>query len=411
MTQTAFACLLLCLSCQGGDLAVPEVETGLDTTEGLGLLGRILAPTPLGGNLDRHGISVRGFTNGNFTAASHTGENLPMGMNYLGNQFLLEQNTLIVEKPIDTESSERHWGFRTYSILPGSDYAFTVSNNLMDSQLYANNGLPNTYGVDVPEFWAQVWLPEFRTDVKVGRFFTIFCNESIDPCANRVVSRALTFLNNPFTNTGIVATTRAGENWTLTNGITCGNDVFFGPASGPMYLGGARYDSTDKHTSLAFNTTLGDNTFVPVRGPGRVYDVFEWLFSRDLVGVSDRLNYTLDIMYSILNDIDGAYYKRDGYFPRMYRGNASWYGFLNYFTYNFTDDLSGTFRFEVFDDPFGVRTGFEGVYTTYTLGAVWKMSEGLWLRPELRLDNNEQSKAYAFKNNLFTATADFILRW
>ena len=210
---------------------------------------------------------------------------------------------------------------------------------------------------------------------------------------------------------GIVATTRAGENWTLTNGITCGNDVFFGPASGPMYLGGARYDSTDKHTSLAFNTTLGDNTFVPVRGPGRVYDVFEWLFSRDLVGVSDRLNYTLDIMYSILNDIDGAYYKRDGYFPRMYRGNASWYGFLNYFTYNFTDDLSGTFRFEVFDDPFGVRTGFEGVYTTYTLGAVWKMSEGLWLRPELRLDNNEQSKAYAFKNNLFTATADFILRW
>ena len=65
----------------------------------------------------------------------------------------------------------------------------------------------------------------------------------------------------------------------------------------------------------------------------------------------------------------------------------------------------------MFDDPFGVRTGFEGVYTTYTLGAVWKMSEGLWLRPELRLDNNEQSKAYAFKNNLFTATADFILRW
>ena len=82
----------------------------------------------------------------------------------------------IVEKPIDTESSECHWGFRTYSILTGSYYAFTVSNNLMDSQLYANNRLPNTYGVDVPEFLGQVWLPEFRTNVKVGRFFTICCS-------------------------------------------------------------------------------------------------------------------------------------------------------------------------------------------------------------------------------------------
>lgn len=139
--------------------------------------------------------------------------------------------------------------------------------------------------------------------------------------------------------------------------------------------------------------------------------MFELYLSRDLEALSDRLNYSLDVMYSVLNGIDGVFYYRDGSFPRAYQGNASWYGFINYLTYTFTDTVSGTFRFEAFDDPFGVRTGFEGVFTTYTLGGVWKVRDGLWLRPEVRFDNNAQSRAYAGANSLLTATADFIIRW
>ena len=334
-----------------------------------------------------------------------------MGMNYLGNQFQLEQNTLIVEKPIDTNSEAFHWGFRTYAILPGTDYRFTLANNLMTGQLSANNGQPNTYGVDVPEFWVQAWLPELRTDIKAGRFFTILCNESVDPTSNRLVSRSLTFLNNPFTSAGLLANTRLSDNWTWVNGVTAGNDVFFGPASGPMYLGGIRHDSDDRHTAWAFNMTLGDNTYDMRVMQGRTFDVFELYFSRDLVSVSARLNYTLDMMYSLENAIDGAFNMPDGSYPRYYQGNASWYGFLNYFTYTCTDDLAATFRFEVFDDPFGVRTGFQGIYTTYSLGSVWKVREGLWLRPELRLDNNATSMAYNGSHSLFSATADFIIRW
>jgi len=388
-----------------------SIEDSNESADGTGWLGKLLAPTPAGGWLEDQGIILRGFTNGNFTAASHTGNNLPLGMNYLGNQFQLEQNTLIVEKPIDTDSDSFHWGFRTYSILPGTDYQFTLANNLMAGQLSANNGQPNTYGVDVPEFWMQAWLPELRTDIKAGRFFTILCNESVDPTNNRLVSRAITFMNNPFTSAGLLATTRLSGNWTWTNGITSGNDVFFGPASGPMYLGGLRYDSDDRHTAWAFNTTLGDNTYNTRVKQGRTFDVFELYLSRDLVSVSDRLNYTLDMMYSLENGIDGAFNMPDGSYPRYYQGNASWYGFLNYLTYTFTDDLAGTFRFEVFDDPFGVRTGFQGIYTTYTLGSVWKVRDGLWLRPELRLDNNANSLAYNGCHSLFTAAADFIIRW
>lgn len=400
-----------------GDSAIPPPTFDNSPEDELGeqqpvedelILRRMLNSTALGQALNENGIVVRGLTNGNFTASTAPRINLPMGWNYLGNQFQLEQNTLILEKAVDTDSDQFNWGARVYAILPGTDYVYTTMNNLGNSQFTMNDGRPNTYGVDVPEFHVQGYLPEVRTDVKVGRFYTILCNESIDPTLNRLVSRAMSFIYNPFTHVGALATTRVGDNWTLTNGITAGNDVFFGPASAPFYLGGLRWGSDDKGTALAFNTTLGDARFNSYLGTTTLYDVFELYLSRN---ISERLNYTLDIMYSLINRVEGDFYARDGVGLRYYQGNATWYGFVNYLTYTLTEDLAGTFRFEAFDDNRGVRTGYEGVYTNYSLGAVYRWREGIWLRPEVRYDYNGTSRAFEGNNGLFTAAADFILRW
>jgi len=389
-----------------GERATGEMVGQKDAT---GWLQRLLEPTPTGSWLGDHGIVLRGFTNGNFTAASKTGNNLPMGMNYLGNQFQLEQNTLIMEKAIDTSSDQFNWGGKVYAILPGTDYRFTVMNNLMDSQTRMNDGLPNTYGVDVPEFFLEGYVPEFKTSIKGGRFATIICNELIDPTGNRLVSRALTFMNNPFTNSGGLATTKLNDNWTIANGIVAGNDVFFGPAGNPAYLGGVRWDNTDKTTYLAFNTTLGSAEFNQYLRTNNQYDVFELQFSHNF---TEKFNYLLDVMYSLQNGISGvSIFERDGATARNFEGNATWYGFVNYFTYTWTDSFASTFRFEVFDDNKGYRTGYEGIYTTYTLGAVWKATDGLWLRPEFRYDYNGTTAAYSGQNGLFTAAADFIIRW
>jgi hypothetical protein len=42
---------------------------------------------------------------------------------------------------------------------------------------------------------------------------------------------------------------------------------------------------------------------------------------------------------------------------------------------------------------------------------VYKFTDGLWLRPEFRYDYNGTSAAYSGENGLFTAAADFIIRW
>jgi hypothetical protein len=85
-------------------------------------------------------------------------------------------------------------------------------------------------------------------------------------------------------------------------------------------------------------------------------------------------------------------------------------------TFNVTDKLSTTSRVEFFKDTEGVKTGFQGLYTTLTQGITYKMyDEQLWVRPEFRYDNNSSSKAYNNNgdpsNGLFTFAIDVILRY
>ena len=370
--------------------------------------------------LDKSGITIKGYADMNYTASTASGVNSPMAMNYKANQFLLEQNSIIIEKAVDTKAKEMTWGFTMMGLLPGSDYRFTMSNNLMDSQLTANNGQPNTYGVDAPQFFVETYNPNFAKglDTKVGRFYTILFNESIDPTQNKLVSRALTFMNNPFTHTGVLTATKLDDRWTFYNGLTCGADVFFGPSGKASYLGGLKWESEDAGTNFALNTQLTDPSFNQSQGTANTYDVFEIVFNHK---INDKWSFTSDTMYSFINNWDSNAFgatitDRDETRPIAYQGWANWYGFVNYLTYNVTDKLSTTSRVEFFTDTEGVRTGYTGIYTTLTQGATYKMyQEQLWVRPEFRYDNNSTSKAYnndgTASNGLFTFAIDVILRY
>jgi len=386
------------------------------------MLMKLLEGKPSGEFLDKSGITIKGYLDGGYTASTAQSNsvkgNLPMAMNYQANQFLLQQHGLIIEKAVDTKSKEMTWGFRTDGILPGSDYRFTVSNNLLDGQTRANGGLPNTYGVDAPQFYVETYNPNFAggLDIKVGKFYTIIFNESIDPTQNKLVSRALTFMNNPFTHTGILTATKLDDRWTFTNGITGGADVFFGPAAKAAYLGGLKWESEDAGTNFQINTQITQPSFNSYLQTANNFDVFEFQFNHK---INDKWSFTSDNMFSFINNVNttGVAFERDGVTTRDINGWANWYGFVNYLTYNVTDKLSTTSRVEFFTDTEGFKTGYQGLYTTLTQGATYKMyDEQLWLRPEFRYDNNSVSKAYtnssgAATNGLFTFAIDVIMRY
>ena len=88
------------------------------------LLMKTLQGTWPGAVLDENRLRVWGWTDLSFTASTAEHNQLPMGFNYLANQFALQQNWLRVERTVVTSgTTEPTFGFRTSWILPRRSFS------------------------------------------------------------------------------------------------------------------------------------------------------------------------------------------------------------------------------------------------------------------------------------------------
>lgn len=361
------------------------------------LLERSLAGTSLGELLTDRGITVYGWTAMSYNVSSASGSNLPRTLDDRANEFLLNQNYLHVEKTIDTSKKEFQLGWVSETILPGSDYRYTVPRGLFNRQLTSNNGGPQLYGFDPYQFYVQAFLPGFGpqgTKVIVGRFNTHISYEVVQQVDVPFVSRSYLFQYNPFTHTGVWATTVLNDTWTASYGASTGNDTFIDPANRFTFLGQLKWAPKDGKTTVLFNTSISDGDF-NARENFAFYNYYGFVVTHKF---TDKLTYALDTGYSHVKDV-----------PNI--GFADWYGAVNYFIYAHTDTVSSTLRAEVFNDPTGFRTGSKGLYTEATYGVAWKPTPGLIIRPSVRYDNNSRTGAYEGSQNLYTATLEAIIRW
>lgn len=361
------------------------------------LLMKSLQGTYPGWVLDSRRIQVSGWTDLSFTASSAEHNQLPLGFNYRANEFLLQQNWLRIERPVITSgTTEPTFGFRSDTILPGSDYRFTLARGIFDSQLTANDGQPNIYGIDPIQFYAEAYFPTVGRglDVKVGRFYAQYGVEVNDAPGNALLSHAYTFIYNPFTHTGALATLKLTDAWSVQSGLVTGSDVFIDPAATPTYIGSVKWAPPNGRDSVLFSVIVGSGRFNQAESFHNP-EVFDLVYTHRF---NPRLNYTFEGLYGFTTNVPDT-------------GFANWLGVLNYLTYDFTPRLSGTARLELFDAAQGQRTGFEGLYTVITAGLSLKPRKDIIIRPELRYDYNNQSRPFEDKHGLFTAGADVILRW
>ncbi len=361
------------------------------------LLMKLAQGTWPGTLLDTERMKVYGWTEGCFTASTDSHSNLPMGMNYLANQGMLEQNWLRFERSVvKSGTTEPTFGFRCDTILPGTDYRFTTARGLFSGQLTANNGQPNTYGIDPVQFYAEAYFPTIAQgmDVKVGRFFAQYGVESIDAISTPLPSRAYTFVYDPFTQTGILTTTQLTRAWSVQAGAVLGSDVFIDPAANPTFIGSAKWAPPDGRDSVLASVIAGAGRFNQARNFHNP-EVFDFIYTHRF---NPRLNYTLETLYGFTSNVPDI-------------GFANWLGVINYLAYDFTPRLTGITRLEFFDDVQGQRTGFAGLYTALTAGAAFRPCPDLILRPEVRYDYNGQSAPFEGRHGLFTATVDVIVRW
>jgi hypothetical protein len=310
---------------------------------------------------------------------------------------VIQQNWLRFERTVVTNgTTEPTWGFRTDTILPGTDYRFTVARGLFSSQLTDNNGRPTRYGIDPVQFYAEAYFPTlFRgLDLKFGRFYAQYGVESIEAPSNALFSHTYTFVDNPFTQTGLLATAKVTDAWTVQAGVVNGQDVFDSSGMQPQFIGSVKWTSPDQRDNLTLATIAASGRFNQQRRLHNA-DLLDLVYTHK---VNARLNYTFEALVG---------YER--HLPDI--GTAAWFGVVNYLTYDFTPRVSGTARLEFFDDPQGSRTGVPGLYTAMTAGVSLHPRKSIIFRPELRYDNNSRSPAFDGQHGLFTAASDLILRW
>lgn len=361
------------------------------------LLLKSLQGTWPGWVLDDHRVQILGWTDASFTASSATHDQLPMGFNYRANELLLQQNWLRIESPVvSSGTTQPTFGFRSDWILPGSDYRFTLARGLFDDQLTANDGSPSTYGFDPVELYAEVYFPNVAhgLDIKLGRVFCQYGVETIDAPSNALFSHGYTFIYDPFTHTGLMATAKLTDTWTVQLGIMLGSDVFIDPASEPYGMATFRWAPPGGRDTVLLSFIFGSGRFNQIEAFNNP-NIVDLVYTHQL---TSRLTYSFEGLGGYQTNVPAI-------------GTAHWFGLLNYLTLVLTPRLSGTMRLEFFDDIDGQRTGFAGLYTAATAGVAFKPRKELTIRPELRYDYNADSRPFENQHGLFTAAVDLIVRW
>ncbi len=361
------------------------------------LLERTIEGTRFGEILNNRGIKIYGWTQMSYSPSTASGSNAPIFMNDRANEFVLNQNYLVAEKTLDTSKDCFQWGWRMDWILPGTDYRTTLPRGLWNGQLTRNNGGPELYGIDPFQFYTQAYLPGIGdgTTVKFGRFATHVGYELVQAADTPFVSRSYMFQYNPFTHTGVYASTALGDNWTVGYGASTGTDSFLDERVNRFtFLGALKWAPKDGDTSAALNVVLTDPSFNAAQN-FQVYNFYNLVVTQKL---GEKLSYVLDAGYAHMDNVPGI-------------GYADWYGAAQYLNYAHCDNVTSTLRFELFNDSTGIRTGFEGLYTAVTYGLALKPMPGVMIRPFARYDNNNQTEVWEGNQNVFTGGLDVILRW
>ncbi len=359
---------------------------------------KLLEGTRFGQTLADRGVRIYGWTQMNYTASSASKTNQPTTFNDRANEFQMNQTWLRIDKAVDTSKKEFQLGYHIDAFI-GTDARFTVPRGMFDNQLRnGNNGGPRNYPSDIYAAYVEAFLPSVGpegTTVRVGRFAT-HCSYEVGPgIENPFVSRSYGFQYNPFTHTGVWTITPLNETWTMSNGVAVGADNFIDPTNRLTYLGQLKWAPKDGDTQVLFNTVI-TNPRYNVREAFNIYNTYNLQIIRKL---NEDLTYVLDGTYSHQDNFPGV-------------GSANWYGVVNYLFWKHNDKFTSQFRYELFVDSQGIRTGSEGLYTEVTYGLKYQPKDWLMFQPFVRYDYNADGPAFEGRDrDLFTAGIEAIVRW
>ncbi len=328
------------ISLNAAEVAAPSQTTAASPTppERWFLMKELQGTWP-GFLLDGNRMQISGWTDASFTASSDERSNLPMGFNYRADKSLIQQNWLRIEQSVVTSgTTEPTFGFRADTILPGADYRFTLPRGIANGQLTDDNGNPRLYGVDPIQFYGEAYVPTIGRglDIKVGRFFAQYGVEDIDAPSSALFSHTYTFIYDPFTHAGVLATLKLTDSLSVQAGLVLGSDVFIDPADELTFIGSVKWTTADNRDAIELSVIVGPGRYNQSRDFNNP-EIFDLVYTHKF---NPRLDYSFESLVGFETNVTGI-------------GTANWFGILDYLTYDFTPRLSGTTRFEILTTPRG----------------------------------------------------------
>ncbi|WP_114238797.1 outer membrane beta-barrel protein [Dyella sp. C9] len=379
-------------------------------------LQKALSCTKLGSWMQRNRIEINGWVNPSANVSSSSFTNFPLSYATRPNRVEFDQLVTNITRVEDTVQTDHvDWGFNI-SNLYGYDYHYTTMKGVFSNQLL-NNPAPSQplngkiYGDDPMLFYFDLYIPSVAEGmvVRVGRWLSLPDIEAQFSPQNYLVTHSILYTVDPYTQMGVMTTTRLNSQWTLQVGINGSNDTaVWNSAARPTLQACVRWVSADNNDMLypcVNNVNKSDYNYNNVQ----MY-VMTWghRFSQSVHMQTEAYR-----MYG--RNIPGY---GPGGTPGVagssaLPGEAGEFGIVNYLNFELNSSNMLTFRNEFYNDEKGQRTGYATRYSSHTLGMTHWVSTDLEIRPEIRYEHSYDVNAYdaGKKNYQAVALIDAILHY
>ncbi len=335
--------------------------------------------------LESRGIRVGGWLQQGITFNSRNpadGYNGPIATNDWDGEYQMNQLWLYLSKPTNTGGYGWDWGGHV-DMIYGTDWRYGVNWGLEDRI----NGVGQSYGVVFPQFYLEVAYNDLK--IRGGHFAGILGYEVVPAVLNPFYSHSYAMAySEPLLVTGLMADYQLTEQWLIQAGFHRGWMMWEDATNTFDFMGGLKYTSCTKRTSLAYAVSVGPQV-TPFADDGQANR-----FASSLVWkqkFTERLEYILQHNLGV----------EDGTAPGGRQ--AEWYGINQYLLYSLTPKWTAGARFEWFRDAHGRRVwgvgnapwamgrawdggGYAGDFYALTAGLQWRPSPNWLIRPEVRWD-------------------------
>lgn len=335
--------------------------------------------------LQNHGIRTGGWLQQGITFNSRNpadGYNGPIATNDWDGEYQMNQLWLYFSRPANTGGYGWDWGGHI-DMIYGTDWRYGVNYGLEDRI----NGAGQSYGIVFPQAYLELAYNDLK--IRGGHFAGILGYEVVPAVLNPFYSHSYAMsYTEPLLVTGLMADYQLTEQWLVQAGFHRGWMMWEDPTNTFDFMGGLKYTSWNKRTSLAYAVSVG-HQMTPFADDGQANR-----FASSLVWkhkFTERFEYILQHNLGV----------EDGTAPGG--GQAEWYGINQYFLYSLTRKLTAGARFEWLRDAHGTRVwgvgnmpwaagrawdgiGYAGDFYALTAGLQWRPTPNWVLRPEVRWD-------------------------